>query len=63
MAKANRVHSTPRRTASKTAANADPIFRAIDNHRQLFKRGSIFTIDLIAPSKRPQRNLVVAQSL
>ena len=62
MAKANRVHSTPRRTASKTAANADPIFRAIDNHRQLL-RGSIFTIDLIAPSKRPQRNLVVAQSL
>jgi hypothetical protein len=39
MAKAKRVHSTPRRPASKTAANADPIFRAIDNHRQLFKAG------------------------
>jgi hypothetical protein len=36
MAKANRVHSTPRRTASKTTVRkVDPIFAAIDNHRKL----------------------------
>ena len=39
MAKANRVHSTPRRTASKTtkASQADPIFAAIEKHRKMFK--------------------------
>ena len=39
MAKAKSVHSTPRRTASKTtkASQADPIFAAIEKHRKLFK--------------------------
>jgi hypothetical protein len=39
MAKATRVHSTPRRTASKTtrASQVDPIFAAIDKHQKLCK--------------------------
>src|ERR1035437_1236227 len=39
MTQADRVHSTPRRTASKTtkASQADPIFAAIEKHRKLFK--------------------------
>jgi hypothetical protein len=36
MAKAKRVHSTPRRTpSSRKTSPADPIFAAIENHKKL----------------------------
>jgi hypothetical protein len=68
MAKATRVHSTPRRTASKIqikkrpevkrpASTDDPIFAAIENHRTLDKA----SLALSATFDEAQRNAAQKQ--